>query len=188
MTSDLSQYNNNWYKKEIGASRLKQLGWYLVNVVFFLNPLNPSSGLKVLLLRCFGARLGKGVVVKPGVNIKHPWKLNVGNHCWIGERVWIDNLAAVTIGDNVCISQGAMLLTGNHNYKRRSFDLMIAPIVLETGAWVGARSTVCPGITVSSHAVLSVGSVAVEDLEAYSVYQGNPARKIRERIIISESL
>src|SRR5450631_60718 len=109
-------YNNDWYKKQIGASRLKQVTWYFVNVFFFINPLNPGSGLKRALLRLFGARLGRGVVLKPGINIKYPWKLSIGDYAWIGEKVWIDNLAPVEIGKNVCLSQGAMLLTGNHDY------------------------------------------------------------------------
>lgn len=180
---DFSSYNNNWYKKEIGAGKLKQLSWYFVNVLFFINPLNPSGGLKNFLLKCYGAKLGKGVVIKPGVNIKYPWKLQIGNYSWIGEKVWIDNLAPVTIGSSVCISQGAMLLTGNHNYKLPSFDLMIGAIVLEDGAWVGAQSVVCPGITLSTHAVLSVGSVATQNLQAFGIYSGNPARFQRERVL-----
>lgn len=183
MNTDLSQYNNDWYSKEIAASKLKQLLWYFTNVLFFINPLIPFSGLKVFLLRLFGAKLGTGVVVKPGVNIKYPWKLIVGNHCWIGEKVWIDNLAKVTLGDHVCLSQGAMLLTGNHNYSKVTFDLMIEPIVLENGAWIGAQSMVCPGVTVCSHAVLAVQSVATKMLEANCIYSGNPAEIIRKRVI-----
>ena len=101
----------------------------------------------------------------------------------IGENVWIDNLVQVTIGTNVCISQGAMLLCGNHNYKLPTFDLIVKPIIIENGAWVGAKSTVCPGVTLHTHAVLGVGSVANHDLDAYSIYQGNPAIKIRKRVM-----
>lgn len=183
MHTDLSKYNNGWYKTKIGASLLRRTLWYLTNVVFIINPLNPISGLKILLLRIFGAQVGKKVVIKPGVNIKYPWKLSIGNHTWIGENVWIDSLDHVTIGDNVCVSQGAMLLTGNHNYTRETFDLIVAPIVLEQGVWIGAKSVVCPGVTAFSHAVLTVGSVATKDLDAFGIYQGNPARKIKERVI-----
>jgi putative colanic acid biosynthesis acetyltransferase WcaF len=127
--------------------------------------------------------VGKGVVIKPAVSIKYPWKLEIGDHVWIGEKVWIDNLAKVRIDNNACISQGAMLLTGNHNYKKSTFDLLVGEIVLQEGAWVGAQSVVCPGVTCCSHSVLSVGSVAVSDLEPYSIYQGNPAVKVRARAI-----
>ena len=96
------------------------------------------------MLVAFGARIGKGFVIKPAVNIKYPWKLKVGDDVWIGENVWIDNIGNVTIGSNVCISQGAMLLTGNHNYKSETFDLMIKPIVVEEGVWIGAKATIAP--------------------------------------------
>lgn len=181
MKTDLSSYDNSWFS--IGRGYLKSLLWYFTNIFFFINPLNPVSAIKVSLLRLFGAKIGKGVVIKPSVNIKYPWNLSVGDYTWIGENVWIDNLVQVNIGSNVCISQGAMLLCGNHNYKKTTFDLMVGKITLEDGSWVGAQATVCPGVTMHSHAVLGVASVANHDLEAYSIYQGNPAQKVRDRII-----
>lgn len=161
---------------------MKTTLWYFVNVLFFINPLNPVSGIKVKLLRLFGAKIGTGVVIKPGVNIKYPWKMEIGNYCWIGEKVWIDNLGKVTIGNNVCISQGAMLLCGNHNYKKSTFDLIVKDIFLEDGVWIGAQSVVCPGVICKSHSILVINSVANKDLGPYSIYQGNPAVKVRERI------
>jgi len=179
--TDLSAYNNDWYNP--GASTLKRTLWYFVNAFLFINPLNPVSSLKVKLLRMFGARVGKGVTLKPRINIKYPWLLDIGDHVWIGEGVWIDNLAPVSIGSHVCISQGALLLTGNHNYKKKTFDLMVGKITLGDGAWIGAKSVVCPGVTCGSHSVLAVGSVAVKDLKPYFIYQGNPAVPVRERTI-----
>lgn len=182
-TVDFSQYNNDWYKKEIGAGKLKQLVWYFVNTIFFANGLFPISSLKVMLLRIFGAKIGARVVIKPGVNIKYPWMLTVGDNTWIGEDVWIDNLTIVRIGKNVCLSQGSMLLTGNHNYRKTTFDLMIGSITLDDGVWIGAKSMVCPGIICESHAVLAAGSVATRNLAAYTVYQGNPALPVKSREI-----
>ncbi|HMG83547.1 MAG TPA: WcaF family extracellular polysaccharide biosynthesis acetyltransferase [Ferruginibacter sp.] len=177
--------NNAAYRTSItiGASVIKQGLWYFINVIFFKNPLNINSGSKIILLRLFGATIGKGVVIKPSVNIKYPWKLKIGNHSWIGEEVWIDNLAAVTIGDNVCISQGALLLCGNHNYKKQTFDLILGEIILEDGVWIGARSIVCPGVKCASHAVLAVLSVASSNLEPYTIYKGNPAIAVNTRDI-----
>ncbi len=182
--ADYSTYNNNWYKQTIGAGKLKQALWYFTNVIFFINPLNPLSGLKCWLLKCFGAELGTAVIIKPGVNIKYPWKLVIGDHCWIGEGVWIDNLGKVTLGSHVCISQGAMLLTGNHNYTKISFDLMVKEIILEDGVWIGAKAVVCPGVTAFSHAMLSVASVATKNLESYGIYSGNPAIMLKHRVIV----
>ncbi len=135
------------------------------------------------MLRLFGANIGKGVLIKPGVNIKYPWFLEIGDHCWIGENAWIDNLAKVTLGAHVCISQGAYLLTGNHDYGKPGFDLIVKEIIIEDGVWIGARSVICAGVTCKSQAVLSAGAVATKDLEANSIYQGNPAVKIRDRFI-----
>lgn len=176
---DLSKYNNSWYKP--GASIFKRFLWYYTNILFFINPLNPFISLKVFLLRLFGASVGKNVIIKPNINIKYPWLLKVGNNVWIGEKVWIDNLALITIEDNVCISQGALLLTGNHNYQKETFDLITGKIKLETGVWIGAKAIVSPGITCKSHSVLTINSVATTDLEPYSIYQGNPAVKIKVR-------
>jgi putative colanic acid biosynthesis acetyltransferase WcaF len=177
--TDLSTYNNSWYQP---GSKLKRVLWYIVDVLFFKGSWNAVSGLKVFWLRLFGAKIGRGVVIKPQVSIKYPWKLTIGNHCWIGERVWIDNLDQVTLEDHVCVSQGALLLCGNHNYKKSSFDLMIAPIVLKEGSWVGAKACVAPGVTLESHAVLSMGSVATQNLDAYTIYRGNPAQKVKTRV------
>ncbi len=180
-TTDLSQYNNDWFDE--GAGMLKRTIWFFVNALFFICPLNPLSGLKTFLLRRFGAKVGKGVVIKPRVNIKYPWKLSIGDYSWIGEGVWIDNLDRVDIGAHCCLSQEALLLIGNHNYKNSSFDLMIAPIVLEDGVWIGAQSTVTGGVTCKSHSVLAVQSVASSDLEAYGIYRGNPAVRVKERVM-----
>lgn len=177
---DLSSFTN---PIDIGAGRLKVILWYFINVLFFKNGWNPSGSLKRFLLKIFGCKMGKGVVIKPGVNIKYPWKLSIGNNVWIGENVWIDNIAEVKIESNVCLSQGCLLLCGNHNYKSIHFQTIARPITLEEGAWIGAKSLVTGGVTVHTHAILSVMSVASQSLEAYGIYRGNPAVKIKTRTI-----
>lgn len=181
MKTDLSRYDNSWYQP---GNKLKRIFWYYVSIFFFQNNLFPFSSFKLFLLRSFGARVGKGVILKPNVLIKYPWNLTIGNHVWIGEKVWIDNLAPVVVGDNVCLSQEVYLLTGNHNFKLTTFDLIVKPITIEEGAWVGARAVVCPGVYCRSHSILTVGSIATADLSAYAIYQGNPAVKVKDRIII----
>ena len=178
MKTDLSSYNNSWYNP---GSPIKRMIWFFVNELVMRNSLNPFSGFKIWSLRLFGAKIGKNVVIKPRVNVKYPWKLTIADNCWIGEGVWIDNLVQVSIGANACLSQGAFLICGNHNYKISTFDLIVAPITLEEGVWVGAKSIVGPGVTLKSHSVLSLGSVASSDLEPYSIYRGNPAVKIKNR-------
>jgi len=180
--TDLSRFDNGWYHP---GPRWKVLLWFLTNSVFINTYLPVPIFLKVSLLRLFGASIGTGVVIKPAVNIKYPWLLRVGNYVWIGEQVWVDNLSEVIIGDHVCLSQGSMLLAGNHDYRRPTFDLMTQPITLDNGVWIGAKSVVCPGVRCQSHAVLAVNSVATQSLNAYGIYQGNPALQVRQRKISS---
>lgn len=179
--TDLSSYNNHPFHP--GGNALKRVLWFYTNAVLFKTSLLPSNAFKRFVLRAFGAKIGDRVTIKPGVNIKYAWHLTIGDDTWIGENVWLDCLVPVTIGSHVCLSQGAVLLTGNHNYKKPTFDLMVDGFKLEDGAWISACAVVNPGITVGSHAVLTTGSVATRDLEPYGVYQGNPAVKVRQRVI-----
>ncbi|HEY0978728.1 MAG TPA: WcaF family extracellular polysaccharide biosynthesis acetyltransferase [Flavobacteriales bacterium] len=179
---DLSRFNNA-RTFDPGAGMVKRTLWYFTNALFFLNPCFPFRSPKPFLLRLFGARVGRGVVIHPGVNIKFPWKLSIGDHSWIGQRVWLDNLDTLTIGNNVVISQGALIIQGSHDYKKVDYPTYSRPVVLEDGSWVGAGAIVTLGVTLKSHAVLAVGSVATKDLEAYTVYQGNPAVPVRERVM-----
>lgn len=169
-----------------GAGLLKQTAWYFVNALIVRASWNPFMGVKIALLRLFGAKIGRGLIIKNNVNIKFPWKLTIGDDCWIGEGVWIDNLDSVTIGNDVCISQGAMLLTGNHDYTQSSMPYRNAPIRIADGAWIGAKAIVCPGISVGTHAILTVGSIATKDMQPSTIYQGNPAKEIRKRNMKSE--
>ena len=180
-----TQLKKRFDKKDFdaGASAFKIFTWYCISTLFFRSGIIPFSIILVAILKLFGARIGKDVRIKPFVNIKYPWKLNIGHHTWIGENCCIENLASVSLGENVCLSQGCMILTGNHNYKSAEFDLITLPVNIEDGAWIGAKAVVCPGVVVASHAVLTVSSIAVQNMEAYSIYQGNPAIKIRTRII-----
>lgn len=179
-----TQLRKDFNKKDFdtGASGFKIFCWYVTSMLFFRSGLIPISSFLVGILRMFGAKIGNEVRIKPYIYIHYPWKLSIGDYSWLAE-CRIENLAQVNIGNNVCISQKAMLLTGNHNYKKEGFDLITQSITLADGVWIGANATVCPGITAHSHAVLTVGSVATKNLEAYSIYQGNPAVKVKERVI-----
>lgn len=178
--TDLSKFNNNWYNP---GNKLKVILWFFANSLIINNYLPIPMSIKIFVLKLFGAKIGENLTIKPKVNIKYPWFLEVGNNVWIGETAWIDNFVKVTIEDNVCISQGATLLTGNHNYKKNNFEMIVSEIYLEKGVWIGAKSVVCGGVRCLSHSVLSVNSVATKDLNPYIIYQGNPAEAVRERII-----
>lgn len=177
----LNHYTTGNYT--VGASLLKQLLWYFIGCPLVRSYWLPFSGIKVFLLRLFGAKIGEGVRIKPGVLIKFPWRLSVGDYVWLGENLWIDNLATVTIESQVCLSQGVYLCTGNHNWRDPSFQLITETITIETGSWIAARAVVGPGVTVKKGAILGLGAVTGKSLEAMTIYAGNPAQAIKKRII-----
>ena len=176
----LDQFSNPDYKP---GPLVKRALWYWLSLLFFDTAIPWPRGWKRLLLRVMGARIGKSVVIKPRVRIKYPWKLSVGHHSWLGEGVWIDNLDMVDIGSHCCVSQGAYLLCGNHDYTKITFDLITGPITMEDGSWAGAQSILGPGSILGKEAVLTAGSVGLGRLVHGKIHQGNPAQPIRDRTI-----
>jgi len=155
--------------------------WLLVQLLALTSPLS-CNALRRFVLTLFGARIGRKVTIKPGVRVKFPWRLDIGNNSWIGEGVWLDNLADIRIGNHCCISQGAYLCTGSHNWRSIDFELIVKPITLEDGVWLAARTVVGPGVTAGQGAVLSLGSVATQDLAPRQIHQGVPALPIKARV------
>lgn len=164
-----------------GATKTKELFWYLTKVCFFLSAVPFPSRFKVILLRYFGATIGEGVVIKPRVNIHFPWKLVVGDHVWIGEEAFLLNFELLTIGNNVCISQRAFLCGGNHDYKVASMPYRNGPITLEDGSWIGANTFVGPNVIVGLDTVVTACSVVSKSLGRNSIYSGNPIEFIKYR-------
>lgn len=177
----LDHYTTGTYTP--GAPLWKQLLWYFLGDPLVRSQTLPFSTLKVWILRCFGAQIGQKVRIKPGVRVKFPWRLIVGDCVWIGEDTWIDNLATVTLESHVCISQDVYLCTGNHDWSHPHFQLIPAEIHIEEGSWIAARAAIGPGVTVGKGAVLALGGVAGRSLEPMTIYSGNPAQPVKKRII-----
>jgi len=174
----LDLFNSGGFTR--GRSVFVEAAWLLVDALFVRSCL-PGSRLRISLLRMFGAKIGDGVRIKPRVKIKFPWRLSIGAHTWIGEDVWIDNLAFVAIGTQSCISQGAYVCTGSHDWESPSMDLVTKPVSIGVGAWICARAVVGPGVRVGDGAILILGSVAYKDLEDWTIYSGVPALPIKRR-------
>ena len=164
-----------------GAPWLLQTLWFCIGSPLFSSRWVPGSAWRVILLRVFGARIGPKCRLKPGLRVKFPWRLHVGQSCWLGESVWIDNLAPVHLGDRVCISQGAYLCTGNHNFRSPGFDLQLGQIRIESDAWIAACAVLAPGTVVGEGAVVSLGSVVSGSLPEGVIVRGNPALMIGKR-------
>jgi putative colanic acid biosynthesis acetyltransferase WcaF len=174
----LDSFNRHGFDR--GRSRIVEALWLICGGLFVSSGL-PGSLLRVLILRAFGAHISTGVVIKPHVRVKFPWRLSIGAYSWVGEDVWIDNLAQVSIGGQCCVSQAAYLCTGSHDWSKRTFDLMTKPIVIEDGAWICAKATVGPGVRVGEGAVLELGSVATRDLDPWTCHSTLQTETVKRR-------
>lgn len=164
-----------------GRSHAFEIVWYLTKMLFFLSPFPWPSSLKCHLLRVFGAKVGTGVNIKPRVNIHFPWKLELGDWCWLGEEVFILNFEPITIGANACISQRAFLCGGNHDFRDPSFSFRNAPITVGEGAWVGAQCFIGPRVIIGDHTIVTAGSVVTNSLPEAMICRGNPCSPVKPR-------
>jgi len=175
---DLSIYDNSDFDR--GAPRSKEAAWTLARFLFFQNAFPWPSSLRCALLRAFGAKVGRAVVIRANVNISFPWRLAIGDHVWIGEDVGTLTLAQVTIESNVCISQRVYLCTGSHDFRQEDFKLQVAPITVREGSWIAAASFIAPGVEIGSGAIVSAGSVVFENVAPKTFVRGNPATVVSE--------
>jgi putative colanic acid biosynthesis acetyltransferase WcaF len=119
---------------------------------------------RIAVLRAFGASIGTGVLIRHNVRIHWPWKLTVGADSWIGEDTWILNLEPITIGSNVCVSQGVLLCTGSHNRRSPTFEFDNAPISIGDGSWIAARATVLRGVEIGADCTIGATALVVTDI------------------------
>ena len=154
---DLAKFNNSTFTR--GAPRWKEALWWLARSMCFAPWFPIPSSVKVAVLRVFGAKVGQGVVIRSRVNITFPWKLEIGDHVWIGDEVLILSLDRVVIGANVCISQRAFLCTGSHDFSKDTFDLITRPIEIGDGCWIAAQAFVGPGVVLAPGTMVKAGEV-----------------------------
>lgn len=135
------------------------------------------------LLKLFGARIGKAPLICGQIKVLMPWNLVIGDYVAISERVDIYNYDLVSIGENTVISQGTWLCTGSHDYSKDNFPLVWAPIQVDRYVWIASESFIAPGVSVGEGSVIGARSVVTSDVCSWSVYAGNPARKVKDRVI-----
>ncbi|GHG27626.1 colanic acid biosynthesis acetyltransferase WcaF [Deinococcus indicus] len=162
-------------------SKFFELIWMICEFIFVFNPLQLSSGLRVFIIRIFGGQIGRGVIFRQRTKIKYPWKLKIGDNCWIGEEVWIHNQDNVTIGNNVVISQGTFITTGSHDIYI-DMKLITRPINIEDGVWITSKCIILMGSHIGSGCIVTPGSVVRNSLEKNSIYGGNPLKFIKLRV------
>ena len=154
--------------------------WGLCEWLLVTNSLQVSSRLRVWTLRRFGAAIGTRVIVRPRTRVRFPWKLTVGDDCWIGEGVWIHNQAHVALGRDVVVSQETMITTGSHAH-RADMALITAPVTVEDGVWITSRCMILGGTTIGRSALVAPMSVVRTDVPAGAVVRGNPAEVVGAR-------
>lgn len=178
---DLSTFDKSNYDR--GRRREFEIGWRLVSLAFFETTFPWPSSVRALLLRAFGAEVGRGLHIKSQVRIHFPWRLTLGSNVWIGQGSTILNFANVELQDNVALAHEVFLAAASHDLSRRSFPYLHAPICIERGAWLASRSFVGPNVRVGSGSVVCACACVVSDVEAGSVVGGVPARRLGSREI-----
>ncbi len=163
------------------SAMLVQL-WWLVQATLFACSPQFMYGWRRFLLRAFGAKIGKNVLLRPSVKTTYPWKLSIGDYSWVGDDVVLYTLGEIVIGNNAVVSQKSYLCTGSHDYRARAFDIYARPICIEDEVWVSADVFVSPGVTIGAGAVIGARSTVLENMPAGMVCVGYPAKPIGPRI------
>jgi len=155
--------------------------WWLVQATLFRCSPQPMYAFRRLLLRTFGAAVGRGVKIRPTAIVTYPWKVAIGDYSWIGDRAELYSLERIAIGAHCVVSQRSYLCTGSHDMADPGFSLVVKPIRLQDGAWVASDVFVCPGVTIGTMAVAAARSTVLRDIPAEEVHAGTPARLLKRR-------
>ncbi|QVY64754.1 putative colanic acid biosynthesis acetyltransferase [Polaribacter sp. Q13] len=156
--------------------------WWLVQSILFSNSPQFMYGFRRFLLRLFGAKIGKNVIIRPTVRITYPWKISIGDFSMIGDDVVLYSLGRIEIGNNVVISQKSYICAASHDYLKSDFPIFAKKITIEDQCWLATDVFVAPGITIGKGTVVGSRSSVYKNLPSNKVCIGNPAKIIRERI------
>lgn len=178
---DLSRYHQPGF--EMGRPKWYVMVWWLVQAVVFPLTLHAAHGPRCALLRLFGAKIGKQVVIRPSARFTYPWKVEIGDYSWVGEDVTFYSLAPIRLGQHCVVSQKSYLCTGSHDPSDPRFALMTAPIVIENGAWVATDCFIAPGVRIGANALIAARSSVFKDMPAQQICMGSPCRPKQKRVI-----
>lgn len=155
--------------------------WWLAQTVFFRTSPQFAYGFRRWLLRCFGAQVGRHVVIRPSVTVTYPWKVKIGDYAWIGDDVVLYSLGEIYIGPHAVVSQSSYLCAGDHDYAQPDFPIRARKITIGEQAWVAAGVFIAPGVTIGKGAVIGARSSVFGDMPAGKVCFGSPAKPIKQR-------
>jgi putative colanic acid biosynthesis acetyltransferase WcaF len=155
--------------------------WWLFERLLVLPTPQYMFGWRRLALILFGAKIGKRVLIRPGVRVTYPWNLAIGDYVWIGDDVTLYSVAEISVGSHSVISQEAYLCAGTHDYRDVSFRFVSAPISIAGECWIGARAFIGPGVAIGHASVVGAGSIVMKSVEAEAIVAGNPAKLVGRR-------
>lgn len=164
-----------------GASAITVQLWWITQALLFHTSPQFLYSWRRALLRLFGAKIGRGVIIRPSVRVTYPWKLEIGDYSWIGDSVELYNLGNIRIGNHCVVSQYSYLCTGSHDFRSTTFDIFSKDITVLDEAWIAAGVFVHPGVTIGNGSVVGARSILSTDTEPMGIYVGQPATKIGVR-------
>ncbi|WP_013323205.1 hormogonium polysaccharide biosynthesis acetyltransferase HpsU [Gloeothece verrucosa] len=176
---DLRKYDQAGFDR--GRPGWLILIWWLVQAMVFPLSLHNLNAIRCWMLRLFGAKIGKGVIIRPTARFTYPWKVEIGDNCWIGDDVVIYSLDWIKIGTQAVISQKCYLCTGSHDIEDEAFRLMTAPINIGNGAWIATDCFIAPGVNIGANAVIGARSSVFSNIPSQQVAWGTPCRPRYER-------
>jgi putative colanic acid biosynthesis acetyltransferase WcaF len=177
----LDLYNQDGYSR--GRSNGVVLLWWLVQGTLFRFSLHQMYGWRRLLLRLFGAEIGKKVKIRPSAKFTYPWKVSIDDFSWIGDNVEFYSLDTITVGKHCVISQKSYLCTGSHDLTDIQFGLITKPIHIKDGAWIASDVFIYPGVTLEEMSVIAARSTVTNDVPAEEIYAGTPAQYMKHRFL-----
>lgn len=164
-----------------GRSALIVQLWWIVQATLFAWSPQFMYAWRRFLLRLFGARIGKGVIIRPTARVTYPWKLSVGDYAWVGDHVELYTLGEISIGAHAVVSQRSYLCTGSHDYNQTAFDIYSTAICVEEQAWLASDVFVAPGVTIGRGAVIGARSTVLKNIPEAMICAGYPAKVIKPR-------
>ncbi|WP_171036512.1 putative colanic acid biosynthesis acetyltransferase [Dyadobacter sediminis] len=161
--------------------------WWIIQALFFKTSPQFMYGWRRFLMRLFGAKIGKGVILRPSVHTQFPWKVTIGDYSWIGDHAVLYSLGPITIGSNVVISQKSYLCTGSHDYLKNDFPIYSEPIHIENECWLATDVFVGPGVTIGRGTVVGARSSVFKSLPGNKICTGSPAKPVKDRLSRQET-
>jgi len=175
----LEQWDDSGY--DYGRPKFLVFLWFLCQDTLFRFSPVPFYGFRKWLLRLFGCKIGKGVIIRPRARFHYPWRIEIRDHSSIGDDVWLYSIGSIKIGSQTVISQKSFLCTAGHDYRDPRFKTTVAPIVIGNGVWIAADVFVAPGVTIWDNSVIGARSSVFFDMPAGMVCYGNPCQPVKRR-------